>query len=111
MIQKAKENNIDFYVINPCFEFWLLLHFTDCLEYSKEKLLANNYVASNNTFVFTELKKYDKEYSKTKFDADFYISKINTAIQNSKKYEKNIILLKNNVGTNLPLLFEKINRV
>ena len=29
VVQICKERQIDFYVTNPCFEFWLLLHFPD----------------------------------------------------------------------------------
>lgn len=106
--KKAIENDIDFYVINPCFEFWLLLHFTDCQEYKKEELLENNYVTKNNTFVYEELKKWDPRYTKTSFDAKMYIDKIDYAIKNSKKFETDIILLKDNVGTNLSIFFDKI---
>ena len=104
-LNKAIENGIKFYVINPCFEFWLLLHFKDCLEYAKERLFNNDYVNSNNTFVYEELKKCDVRYTKNNFNANNYIEKIGTAINNAKKHENNIELLKDNVGTNLPSLF------
>ncbi len=107
-LKKATENDVQFYVINPCFEFWLLLHFKDCLEYSKEQLFENDYVTMNNTFVYEELKKCDPLYTKSKFNAKGYIDKINTAIKNSKEYENDITLLKDNVGTNLSLLFNKL---
>lgn len=109
-LNKAIENNIKFYVINPCFEFWLLLHFKDCLEYAKEKLSSNDYVNSNNTFVYEELKKCDSRYTKKNFNANNYIKKIDIAINNAKKHENNIELLKDNVGTNLPLLFDELKK-
>lgn len=107
-LEKAKENDIQFYVINPCFEFWLLLHFKDCLEYSREQLIENDYVKSSNTFVYEELKKCDSSYTKSKFSAELYIEKVDIAIDNSKNYESDITLLKNNVGTNIQFLLENL---
>ena len=107
-LEKTKENDVQFFVINPCFEFWLLLHFKDCLEYSKEQLIENDYVNSNNTFVYEELKKCDPSYTKSRFNAELYIDKISNAIENSKNYETDITLLKDNVGTNLLLLFNEL---
>lgn len=107
-LERAKENDVQFYVINPCFEFWLLLHFKNCSEYSKKQLIENDYVNSNNTFVYEELKKCDSSYTKSRFNADLYIDKITTAIENSKIYETDITLLKDNVGTNLLLLFNEL---
>lgn len=107
-LERAKENDVQFYVINPCFEFWLLLHFKNCSEYSKKQLIENDYVNSNSTFVYEELKKCDSSYTKSRFNADLYIDKITTAIENSKIYETDITLLRDNVGTNLLLLFNKL---
>lgn len=110
VLKKSKENNIYFYVINPCFEFWLLLHFKDCLDYSKEQLFENTYVTSNNTFVYEELKKYDPSYTKSRFNANIYMEKIEIAIENAKYYENDITLLKDNVGTNLMFLFDELKK-
>lgn len=108
IVEKTKENDIHFYVINPCFEFWLLLHFKDCKEYSNEQLIDNNYVKTGNTFVYEELKKCDPSYTKSKFNASLYMKKLDTAIENSKIYETDIIALKKKIGTNICLLLEKL---
>lgn len=108
ILEKTKENDVQFYVINPCFEFWLLLHFKDCKEYPKEQLIENNYVNADNTFVYVELKKCDSSYTKSKFNTELYIDKINIAIENSKKYDNDITLLKENVGTNIQSLLEEL---
>lgn len=108
VLKTTRENDVDFYVINPCFEFWLLLHYSNCLEYEENTLLENKCDNHKNTFVFNELKKHDLRYNKNKFDADKYIDLIATAIENSKKFENDINKLNNNVGTNLPDFINKI---
>lgn len=109
-LEKAKENYVQFFVINPCFEFWLLLHFKDCKQFSKKQLLENDYVNSNNTFVYEELKKCDPFYTKSKFKTELYMDKISVAIKNSKLYETDIRLLKDSVGTNLLMLFNELTK-
>lgn len=108
ILKKTKENNVQFYIINPCFEFWLLLHFKDCKEYSNMQLIENKYVTSDNTFVYAELKKCDSSYTKSKFNTELYMNRINIAIENSKKYVNDITLLKKFAGTNIHLLLEKL---
>lgn len=61
-----------------------------------------------NTFVFNELKNAVIYTSKSKFSADWYINKIDITINNAKKYENDIYLLKDHVGMNIHLLFEKL---
>ncbi|EHO21149.1 hypothetical protein HMPREF9466_00657 [Fusobacterium necrophorum subsp. funduliforme 1_1_36S] len=46
VLEKCRENSFGFYITNPCFEFWLLLHFEEVLSMDKEKLLLNNRVNS-----------------------------------------------------------------
>lgn len=85
----------------------MLLHFKDCLEYSRETLYENNYVKNNNTFVYEELKKNDSTYSKTRFNRNIYMERIINAIDNCKNFENDISKIKENVGTNIYYLFGK----
>lgn len=41
LLKAEKNEEIRFCVSNPCFEFWLLLHFSDCSEYDNSKLKEN----------------------------------------------------------------------
>lgn len=110
VLEKSNEFSIDFYVINPCFEFWLLLHWSDCTKYCKNDLLDNNISETGNTFVYDELKKFDHTYTKSNFNAKYYIDNIDKAICNSKFYENDINLLKNKVGTNLMFLIQNLQK-
>ncbi|WP_339980663.1 RloB domain-containing protein [Fusobacterium necrophorum] len=58
---------------NPCFEFWLLLHFEEVLSMNKEKLLLNNRVNSKNRYVEAKLKEILPKYSKTRYDAELLV--------------------------------------
>lgn len=108
VLKKCKELNISFYVTNPCFEFWLLLHYDDCLKFDKTLLLSNEKNENGETYVFQLLKNYDESFFKNNFDAKKYVDKIEKAIKNSKNYANNIEKLKNNIGSNLNILFEEV---
>ena len=47
-------------------------------------------------------------YGKSKFSADGSIDTIDIAINNAKKYENDIYLLKDHIMMNIHLLFEKL---
>ena len=74
-IDKAKGNNIEVIVSNPCFEFWYILHFH-----------KTSKVFNKNTQVIKELRKHLPEYQKksTTFLTDTFYSKTDYAISNSK---------------------------
>ena len=44
-------------LINPCFEFWLLLHFDGVFELDREKLLKNPKVTAKRRYVEQELRR------------------------------------------------------
>ena len=43
----CNRNNVDLYVSNPCFEFWLYLHFIEVEQENKEMLLKNPRVSGS----------------------------------------------------------------
>ena len=57
VVQICKERQIDFYVTNPCFEFWLLLHFPDHKNLDPVKIKENSKVSSRSRYLENELKK------------------------------------------------------
>lgn len=54
--EECKRKNFKFYVTNPCFEFWLLLHFDEVHSINREKLLENKRASSKVRYVESELK-------------------------------------------------------
>lgn len=89
--EECKKKNFKLYVTNPCFEFWLLLHFDEVHLINKEELLENKRASSKVRFVESELKKYFS-YNKNKYNAELLIEKIDLAIENEKNFVK---ILKN----------------
>lgn len=73
VLEKCKEQGFRFCVTNPCFEFWLLMHFGKVLELDKQRLLNNEKVTSKRRYAEDELSKIFKEnnknYRKSIYDA------------------------------------------
>ncbi len=105
--KEAAKNGYNLYVTNPCFEFWLLLHHTDCAMYSIDDL-KSNVKCNKETFVYNELKKHDEKYTKKINDFSFYHTNYDIAKKNVKKFENDIKKLNNNIGSNLYKLIDEI---
>ena len=105
--EECKKKNFKLYVTNPCFEFWLLLHFDEVHLINKEKLLENKRASLKVRFVESELKKYFP-YNKNKYNAELLIEKIDLAIENEKRFCEDIEGLKNELGSNVGLLIQEL---
>ena len=105
--EECKKKNFKLYVTNPCFEFWLLLHFDEVHLINKEELLGNKRASSKVRFVESELKKYFP-YNKNKYNAELLIEKIDLAIENEKRFCEDIERLKNELGSNVGLLIQEL---
>ena len=105
--EECKKKNFKLYVTNPCFEFWLLLHFDEVHLINKEELLENKRASSKVRFVESELKKYFP-YNKNKYNAELLIEKIDLAIENEKKFCEDIEELKDKLGSNIGLLIQEL---
>ena len=58
ILQYCKEKKYRCFITNPCFEFWLLLHFSDVYEEYSDQLdliRENKKVSNAHTFVSNEL--------------------------------------------------------
>lgn len=109
----CKDNGIKLVVTNPCFEFWLLLHFDVNSEedFEMEKMLENP-KDGNSNYCFSILrnvfKKNNLHYKKNKFDVKYLMSKVDDAIENEKQYCEDVIDLKNNIGSNIGKLITEL---
>jgi len=106
----CKENNFKIFITNPCFEFWLLLHFDAVKEYANEKLLENpkKTKSAKKRFLEEELSVLLGGYNKNKLDFAKFKDKIPIAIANERYYCEDLEKLKTNLGSNLGFLFESI---
>lgn len=109
LLEAEEKGEIKFCISNPCFEFWLLLHFTNCAEYDRKELLSNE-KEGNRTFVERCLmEKLGGSYNKTRLKfASNYKNRINIAVANSKRFSISSEELKDNVGTAIGLLIEEM---
>ena len=109
LLQAEKNGEIIFCISNPCFEFWLLLHFSDCMEYDKNLLISNEKIDSRTYVEKCLMEKLGGSYNKTRLKfQDNYKDKIKIAIENSKKYSLITEKLKNEIGTTVALLVEEM---
>ena len=108
IIDKCIENGYNLALSNPTFEFWLLLHVKDFLEYSKEDLLNNTKVNKNRRFIDKELSDLLGGYNKKKIKFEKFEPGINLAIERAKKLTTDNTELLTELGTSVCLLVEKI---
>ncbi|AEV29480.1 hypothetical protein SpiGrapes_1677 [Sphaerochaeta pleomorpha str. Grapes] len=98
-------------IANPCFELWLLMHYSDLTEYDQTILLENKKSGDRTQ---TELYLKDKlggSYSKIRLQFNQrYKDRISTALVNAKKYATSIQELKGTIGTNGGFLVEELQK-
>lgn len=110
VLETCKQKNFSFYLTNPCFEFWLLLHFEEVFDLDKEKLLGNKKGKGNRTYSENELRNILPKYKKSSYDAHTLVKDIDKAIENEKKFCEDIVQLECNAGSNIGLLIEEMRK-
>lgn len=110
VLRKCRENYFGFYLTNPCFEFWLLLHFEDVTELDKGKLLENPKANTKRRYTEQELRRIFPGYAKAKYNAETLVRNIDKAIENEKLFCEDEELLEHTVGSNVGLLIEEMRR-
>ncbi len=110
VVSQCEQKNYGLFITNPCFEFWLLLHFSDVTQLDKEKLLLNQSVTSKYVYTEYELRKHIKGFKKSKYDASAFVRNIDTAIKNEKNFCEDLKTLKNCVGSNIGILINEMRK-
>lgn len=109
VVHECEEKGFHLYLSNPNFELWLLFHFIESLSEEEEnKLLSQEEVTKKlqsylNINGFSRAKHFNKKILFT-----HYIDRIPNAITVAKKYESDILKLKDKLGTNIYQLIEKL---
>lgn len=104
VLEQCQKQGFGFYLTNPCFEFWLLMHFDDVTELDTEQLSENPSVTARRKYTEQELRKRICGYQKSKYDAAALVRNIDTAIRNEKKFCENTRELEYTIGSNVGLL-------
>ena len=121
IIKTCEEKGYKFFITNPLFEFWLLLHVKDISELSSsdlEGIRKNDKVSCQHTFTSKMLSDnagHTKHIKAGVFKAK-YLNKVNYAIEQAKRLggsisdfvgdDTNEDSKMGKIGTNLPDLFE-----
>lgn len=79
--QECEKYKFEAIISNPCFEFWILLHFT----YTTKSFSANS---PCNELIESDLKKHIKGYKKDYNFTNIIKQNLNTAIANAQKANK-----------------------
>ncbi len=108
VIEQCKNRNYGIYITNPCFEFWLLMHFDDLDDLDLALLLENPKVTSEKRYCEQQLRKRIPNYKKSRYDAMEIVKNVERAIHNESKYCEDEISLKSRVGSNVGKLIREM---
>lgn len=109
VLNKCIENKFNLYISNPCFEFWLLLHFDEVLSLDKQRLLENPKMnAKGRRYTEQELRNVLRGYSKSGYNAEILIENVDKAVENEKLFCEDINRLEYEIGCNLGLLIQEL---
>ncbi len=106
VMDKCQAKGFGFYITNPCFEFWLLLHFEEVFELNRDKLLLNPKVSAKRRYTEQALSRIFPGYHKSNYHAEELISRLDHAIHQESFFCEDPQLLENELGCNLGILFK-----
>lgn len=107
VVDFCKKYNVNLYVSNPTFEFWLMLHFPEVENEDQNKMYENIYVSSSRRYLEKRLHEICK-YKKAELRFKDFEPYIYNAIEREKNYAEDIVKLKNNLGSNIGILIENM---
>lgn len=118
--EKKGKRKIGFYMSNPCFEFWLLLHLCDVKrDYSEETLegwirnadgSANEQGSQQVGKEVSGKARHKKNISQGKFN-EWYWPNISTAAERAAQFATDFPALMTELGTNIPDLLRNIGLI
>lgn len=101
VVEKCKEMGFELYVTNPCFEFWLLLHFDGVFDLDGNKLLENPRITAKRRYSEQQLRILWPGYRKSAYRAKELVKNIDRAICNEREFCEDIDALEHSVGSNI----------
>lgn len=108
VLDKCRENGYGFCISNPCFEFWLLMHFDEVMDLDKEKLLENPRVSARRRYTEHELRRLLPGYSKSRYSVAPLMERLEKAICNEKRFNEDEDDLRDHIGSRVGLLIEEL---
>ena len=111
ILQYCKEKKYRCFITNPCFEFWLLLHFSDVYEEYSDQLdliRENKKVSNARTFVSNELSVKAHHGKKGIAFKEKYLPHIEEAIIRASKFASDNEALITDIGCNIWILIKEM---
>lgn len=103
-------NNVQFYISNPGFELWLLMHSCN-FAMMKDDLAAKFSTMAPPVFldhIESLLKQEFDGYNKSKIKTQTFMQAIDAAVANEKLFTENIDELKSGMGSNVGVLIQEM---
>lgn len=110
VLQECRKRRFGFYLSNPCFEFWLFLHFhqaTLLTDEEKQNFQSNEKIG-RHTYAENKLREVFPRYKKTKYDTSVLMTRIDTAINNEKNFCEDEEKLKEFIGSRVGILISEM---
>jgi hypothetical protein len=113
VLNECLKHHFEFYVTNPCFEFWLLLHCHGINELDRRALLENHKDKLGKRYIQKELvERLNGSYNKKKeINFECFKDKVDLAIKQAQNYCEDIRELKTNLGSNVGKLITGMRNV
>ena len=111
ILQYCKEKKYRCFITNPCFEFWLLLHFSDVYEEYLDQfdlIRENKKVSNAHTFVSNELSAKAHHGKKGIAFKEKYLPHIEEAIIRASKFASDNEALITDIGCNIWILIKEM---
>ena len=110
VLQECRKRKFGFYLSNPCFEFWLFLHFPQATPLSDEEKqnFLSNVKIGKQTYAEKKLREVFPHYKKNKYDTSILMTKIDTAIANEKNFCEDEITLQDVIGSRVGILISEM---
>lgn len=101
-------------ISTPTYEFFLLLHFDNLSEFTKEAILNNAKSGKRRLLESLLIAKCEKEnfkFRKYNYDSNWFIDHFEVGLKNSLEYDNDLDKLKENPGTSLFELLKEMIEV
>jgi hypothetical protein len=107
MLALCKETGFHLCITNPCFELWLLLHYSDLSEYDHKLLLENRKIGSRTQTERYLMEKLGGRYNKSRIQFNrFFRERVLIAITHAQAFPHEAEQLQNQLGTGVGVLIE-----
>lgn len=108
VVEFCKNNNVNLYISNPCFELWLYMHLDEFDNENKADLIRNKKISKSGKRYIEKKLNAICGYRKNSLNFDYFKPGIKKAIAREQELTEDVDKLKNELGTNVGILVDKM---